>query len=139
MQIMSPPGLRHDGPVPPENGNNGPSAASGADKQLDLPGLISPPRMPIPASGIRHELGSGTPHGRSPGTAPGERPQRWRPAAGGQAIYPDANTTWLIFSVDPSDLDRLFGLCDLELGFPEAYVAEANSNAALISTSSFYL
>src|SRR6185312_3773633 len=32
---------------------------------------------------------------------------------------PDANATWLISAVDPDDPDRLFGLCDLGLGFPE--------------------
>ena len=32
---------------------------------------------------------------------------------------PDANATWLISEVDPDDPDRLFGLCDLGLGFPE--------------------
>jgi hypothetical protein len=32
---------------------------------------------------------------------------------------PDAAATWLISEVDPDDPDRLFGLCDLWLGFPE--------------------
>lgn len=32
---------------------------------------------------------------------------------------PDANATWLISEVDPDDVDRLYGLCDLGLGFPE--------------------
>lgn len=32
---------------------------------------------------------------------------------------PDAGATWLISEVDPDDPDRLFGLCDLGLGFPE--------------------
>lgn len=32
---------------------------------------------------------------------------------------PDANATWLISECDPDDPDRLFGLCDLGLGFPE--------------------
>ena len=32
---------------------------------------------------------------------------------------PDAQATWLITEVDPDDPDRLFGLCDLGLGFPE--------------------
>ncbi len=32
---------------------------------------------------------------------------------------PDASATWLISEVDPDDPDRLFGLCDLGLGFPE--------------------
>lgn len=36
---------------------------------------------------------------------------------------PDANATWLIVKVDPSDPDLAFGLCDLGQGFPElAYV-----------------
>ena len=32
---------------------------------------------------------------------------------------PDANATWLITDCDPKDHDRLFGLCDLGLGYPE--------------------
>lgn len=32
---------------------------------------------------------------------------------------PDGAATWLISEVDPDDPDRLFGLCDLGLGFPE--------------------
>ncbi|WP_298372311.1 DUF2958 domain-containing protein [uncultured Bradyrhizobium sp.] len=32
---------------------------------------------------------------------------------------PDAGATWLISEVDPDDPDRLFGLCDLALGYPE--------------------
>lgn len=32
---------------------------------------------------------------------------------------PDGGATWLISEVDPDDTDRLFGLCDLGLGFPE--------------------
>lgn len=32
---------------------------------------------------------------------------------------PDANATWLLSECDPDDPDRLFGLCDLGLGFPE--------------------
>lgn len=32
---------------------------------------------------------------------------------------PDAGATWLIADMDPDDPDRLFGLCDLGLGFPE--------------------
>lgn len=32
---------------------------------------------------------------------------------------PDGAATWLITEVDPDDPDRLFGLCDLGLGFPE--------------------
>ncbi len=32
---------------------------------------------------------------------------------------PDANATWLFTECDPDDPDRLFGLCDLGLGFPE--------------------
>jgi hypothetical protein len=39
---------------------------------------------------------------------------------------PDAGATWLISEVDPDDPDRLFGLCDLGLGFPElGYVSLA--------------
>lgn len=32
---------------------------------------------------------------------------------------PDANATWLFTECDPDDPDRLFGLCDLGLGFPK--------------------
>jgi hypothetical protein len=39
---------------------------------------------------------------------------------------PDAAATWLISEVDPDDPDRLFGLCDLGLGFAElGYVSLA--------------
>lgn len=43
---------------------------------------------------------------------------------------PDAGATWLISEVDPDDPDRLFGLCDLGLGFPElGYVSLAEITA----------
>jgi hypothetical protein len=43
---------------------------------------------------------------------------------------PDANATWLISEVDPDDADRLFGLCDLGLGYPElGYVSLAELSA----------
>ena len=32
---------------------------------------------------------------------------------------PDANATWLLTEIDPTDPDIAFGLCDLGLGFPE--------------------
>lgn len=32
---------------------------------------------------------------------------------------PDGAATWLLSECDPDDPDRLFGLCDLGLGFPE--------------------
>ena len=32
---------------------------------------------------------------------------------------PDANATWLLTESDPDEPDRLFGLCDLGLNFPE--------------------
>ena len=32
---------------------------------------------------------------------------------------PDAHATWLLTEIDPDDPARAFGLCDLELGFPE--------------------
>ena len=32
---------------------------------------------------------------------------------------PDANCTWLLSELDPSDADLAFGLCDLGLGYPE--------------------
>lgn len=39
---------------------------------------------------------------------------------------PDGAATWLISEVDPDDADRLFGLCDAGLGFPElGYVSLA--------------
>ena len=39
---------------------------------------------------------------------------------------PDGAATWLISEADPDDPDRLFGLCDLGLGFPElGYVSLA--------------
>jgi hypothetical protein len=42
----------------------------------------------------------------------------------------DAGATWLISEVDPDDPDRLFGLCDLGLGFPElGYVSLAELSA----------
>ncbi len=40
-----------------------------------------------------------------------------RPAV--KLFTPDAQATWLIADMDPRDPDRLFGLCDLGLGFPE--------------------
>jgi hypothetical protein len=32
---------------------------------------------------------------------------------------PDACATWLLSEIDPHDLMRAFGLCDLDLGCPE--------------------
>lgn len=32
---------------------------------------------------------------------------------------PDASATWLLTECDPDEPDRLFGLCDLGLGYPE--------------------
>jgi hypothetical protein len=32
---------------------------------------------------------------------------------------PDAAATWLLTECDPDEPDRLFGLCDLGLGYPE--------------------
>ena len=37
---------------------------------------------------------------------------------------PDANATWLLTELDPEDVDRAFGLCDLGLGCPEVGYAE---------------
>jgi hypothetical protein len=43
---------------------------------------------------------------------------------------PDADATWLISEVDPDDPGRLFGLCDLGLGYPElGYVSLAEISA----------
>jgi hypothetical protein len=39
---------------------------------------------------------------------------------------PDGAASWLLSEVDPDNPDRLFGLCDLGLGFPElGYVSLA--------------
>lgn len=32
---------------------------------------------------------------------------------------PNAGATWLLTEIDPDDMDRAFGLCDLGQGFPE--------------------
>lgn len=32
---------------------------------------------------------------------------------------PNAGATWLLTEIDPGDMDRAFGLCDLGQGFPE--------------------
>lgn len=32
---------------------------------------------------------------------------------------PDGSATWLLTECDPDEPDRLFGLCDLGLGYPE--------------------
>jgi hypothetical protein len=43
---------------------------------------------------------------------------------------PDGAATWLVSEVDPDDPDRLFGLCDLGVGFPElGYVSLAELSA----------
>lgn len=34
-------------------------------------------------------------------------------------FMPDGAATWLLAECDPDEPDRLFGLCDLGLGFPE--------------------
>ena len=44
---------------------------------------------------------------------------------------PDAQATWLISEMDPEDNDRLFGLCDLGLGFPELGYVSLNELHAL--------
>jgi hypothetical protein len=45
-------------------------------------------------------------------------------------FMPDGAATWLINEVDPDDPDRLFGLCDLGLGFPElGYVSLSEISA----------
>lgn len=47
-----------------------------------------------------------------------------------KVFSPDGAATWLISEVDPDDPDRLFGLCDLGLGFPElGYVSLAELSA----------
>ncbi|MBR0854784.1 DUF2958 domain-containing protein [Bradyrhizobium liaoningense] len=43
---------------------------------------------------------------------------------------PDTGATWLISEVDPDNVDSLFGLCDVGLGFPElGYVSLAELEA----------
>ncbi len=43
---------------------------------------------------------------------------------------PDGAATWLISEADPDDPDRLFGLCDVGIGFPElGYVSLAEISA----------
>src|SRR5258708_10149567 len=44
---------------------------------------------------------------------------------------PDGAATWLISEVDPDDPDRLFGLCDLGLGFPELVYVSLKEITAL--------
>ena len=44
---------------------------------------------------------------------------------------PDGAATWLISECDPDDPDRLFGLCDLGLGFPELGYVSLEEIAAI--------
>jgi hypothetical protein len=44
---------------------------------------------------------------------------------------PDANATWLLVELDPSDTDLAFGLCDLGLGEPELGYVRLSELAAL--------
>ena len=41
------------------------------------------------------------------------------PAPVVKLFTPDADATWLIYDIDPTDPDRAYALCDLGLGFPE--------------------
>ena len=44
---------------------------------------------------------------------------------------PDANATWLLTELDPTDPDCAFGLCDLGLGAPELGYVLLSELAAL--------
>ena len=41
------------------------------------------------------------------------------PAPAVRLVLLGTNASWLLTEVDPAELDRAFGLCDLGLGFPE--------------------
>lgn len=41
------------------------------------------------------------------------------PAPVVKLFTPDAGATWLLTEIDPDDHDHAFGLCDLDLGYPE--------------------
>lgn len=41
-------------------------------------------------------------------------------------FMPDAGATWLLTEVDPEELTRAFGLCDLGFGFPELGYIDLN-------------
>jgi hypothetical protein len=45
--------------------------------------------------------------------------RRFRSHARLQALTPEVSARWLLSELDPDNLDRAFGLCDLGLGFPE--------------------
>jgi hypothetical protein len=52
--------------------------------------------------------------------------ERFDPPPVVKLFTPDAGATWLLTEIDPDDLERAFGLCDLGLGFPElGYVSLA--------------
>ncbi len=44
---------------------------------------------------------------------------------------PDGAATWLLASLDPTDPDIAFGLCDLGLGFPELGTVRLSEIAAI--------
>ena len=44
---------------------------------------------------------------------------------------PDANATWLLTELDPTDPDLAFGLCDLGLGSPELGYVRLSELSAL--------
>ena len=57
-------------------------------------------------------------------SAAGEDTSSLRPVL--KLFTPWGGATWLITECDPDEEDRLFGLCDLNLGFPElGYVSLA--------------
>jgi hypothetical protein len=41
------------------------------------------------------------------------------PAPVVKLFTPDAQATWLIYDIDPTNPDRAYALCDLGLGYPE--------------------
>jgi hypothetical protein len=44
---------------------------------------------------------------------------------------PEGSATWLLSELDPDNLDRAFGLCDLGLGFPELGYVSIHELSAL--------
>jgi hypothetical protein len=44
---------------------------------------------------------------------------------------PDANCTWLLTEIDPTDSDTAFGLCDLGVGCPELGYVSLSELAAV--------
>ena len=85
------------GPVPAGRENHGSTQAS----QADLP-----QRASLTTLALRRKL-----------RANWRRSGREKPVL--KIFNPAGAATWIIHSMDPSDNDTLFGLCDLGMGFPE--------------------